>query len=193
MEEYKPNKFNASPAATPQKEEKRVQQVAKGTTKKQSRVRKLRDAFLPEDVASIRSYIFTDVMVPYIKRTIDDIFHVMLYGSTYSKSSSSKLGSSPSYRDYYDSGKKAVRSTTSSVYSFDYVELASRGDAELVLEQMRDIVEKYGVATVADMYDLVGQAGSYTDRKYGWTDLRPARIERSRDGFIVVCPRPVAL
>ena len=48
---------------------------------------------------------------------------------------------------------------------------------------MDDIVEQYGVVTVADLFDLAGVSGNgYTDQNYGWTSTNSADIFRDRDG-----------
>ena len=54
---------------------------------------------------------------------------------------------------------------------------------------MDDILEKYGMVSVADLYDLVGVTGNYTDNKYGWTNLSNAEIVRVRDGYQIKLPR----
>ena len=65
-------------------------------------------------------------------------------------------------------------------YEYDDIIIESRGDAELVLDQLEEIISTYGVASVADLYDLVGITGrSYTDNKYGWTDIRNAKVVRT--------------
>ena len=70
----------------------------------------------------------------------------------------------------------------------------NRADAEEVLDSMLATIDKYGIVSVADMYDLVGITGNYTDNKYGWTDLRSARIERERDGgYTINLPRALPL
>ena len=55
---------------------------------------------------------------------------------------------------------------------------------------MADLCETYGQVTVADLYDLVGISGSFTDNNYGWTDMREASVRRVRDGYILSLPRP---
>ena len=39
-----------------------------------------------------------------------------------------------------------------------------------------------------DLYDLVGVSGDFTANNFGWTDLRSARVVRSREGFILDFP-----
>ena len=55
---------------------------------------------------------------------------------------------------------------------------------------MNEIIEEYdGIVTVADLYDLVGITDKYTDHKYGWTNLRNAKVERVRDGYMLKLPK----
>ena len=69
----------------------------------------------------------------------------------------------------------------------------SRGEAEEVLTNLLDLIADYGVASVADLYDLVGITGPFTDNKYGWTDLRTASVSRTREGYIINLPKAVAI
>ena len=56
------------------------------------------------------------------------------------------------------------------------------------------MIDQYGEATVADFYELVGVTGNgYTDRSYGWKDLKQAYISRVREGFLFNLPRCIEL
>ena len=80
-----------------------------------------------------------------------------------------------------------------SSYSYDDIILNSRGEAEDVLMRMDELMETYGLVRVADLYDLVGITGNYTDNKYGWTNIRNAEIVRVRDGYMIKMPRAVPI
>jgi hypothetical protein len=66
--------------------------------------------------------------------------------------------------------------------------LQSRDEAELVLERLRDIVDQYEAASVADLHDLLGLPQSHVDQKWGWTMLNTATITQVRDGFLLELP-----
>ena len=51
----------------------------------------------------------------------------------------------------------------------------------------------YGTVSVADLYDLVGISGNYTDNKYGWTNIRNAEPIRVRDGYMLKLPKALPL
>ena len=71
--------------------------------------------------------------------------------------------------------------------------LESRGEADAVLSRMDEIMEEYDIVRVADLYDLVGITGDYTDNKYGWTNIRDAKVVRVRDGYKIQLPRAMPL
>ena len=79
------------------------------------------------------------------------------------------------------------------LFRSDNIILSSRGEAESVLARMDELVYTYGLVRVADLYDLVGVTGDYTDNKYGWTSLRTATIVRVRDGYQIKLPRAVPI
>lgn len=79
-------------------------------------------------------------------------------------------------------------------FDFDEIILPTRVEADQVLERMFDLLDKYEIVTVADLYDLVGVDSNYTDEKYGWEDLRGADVDRlSRGGYLLDLPRPEPL
>jgi len=68
-----------------------------------------------------------------------------------------------------------------------------RAEAEEVLDQMFEMLSKYEVVSVADLYGLCGVEGTYTDERYGWENLRGARIQRVQNGYLLDLPRPEPL
>ncbi len=180
-------------------EGKRAEKVVKGTVKvKKNEMRKLTDIFISEDVANVKSYIIFDVLVPSIKKAIYDIvvnsLDMSLFGgrggkrSTADKVSYRDYSSSSSRRDDRFGGEKS-----SSGYSYDDITLDTRAEAETVLSRMDELMDEYGIVRVADLYDLVGVTGEYTDNHYGWTNIRNAEVVRVRDGYRIKMPRPLPI
>ena len=201
MENYKPNshKSKEENKALPDEREK-LEKIIKGTAKtKKNEMRKLRDVFISEDVKSVKSYVLMDVLVPAIKDAIEDIvtngIRMILRGETSARKSSS--ASKISYNRIYDSkinnDRFARDSSPSPRYSYNDIILESRGEAEDVIDRMEEIIEEYGFVRVADLYDLVGVTGDYTDNKYGWTSIRSAEPVRVRNGYMLRLPRAVPL
>lgn len=197
MDNYKSNSHRAK--AEQEKQQKRkFDKVVSGKTKtKKNEMRKLRDVFISEDVGNVKSYIFMDVLVPAIKKAVSDIVRdgidMILYGGT--KRSGSSSGSKVSYRNYYDSKDDRRRSDPRESTRFDYDDIIyeHRGDAEAVLTQMRDAIERYGIVSVADMYDMANEPAPYTGFRYGWTSIRTAEVVRGRDGYTIKLPKAVAI
>ena len=195
--DYKPNshKYKKEQQNVPA-ERKKVEKVVKGKvkTKKKGELSKVKDMFISEDVSDVKSYIFMDVLIPAAKKAISDIVRdgidMLLYGNTHRRSSSSGA-SYVSYRSYSDRDRRDDRreSRTRTGYSYDDIVLEDRGEAEEVLERMTELIDTYDVVSVADLYDLVGKPGNYTDNKYGWTNLRNAEPIRVRDGYLLKLPK----
>lgn len=202
MDNYKPNSHKSKEEQKESTSEKKIEKVISGSvkSKKKNEIQKFADVFISEDVNNVKSYIVLDVLVPAIKKAISDIvtngIDMILYGEsgrTKKNSTSSKI----SYRSYYEKENDQKRSYNStsvkSGYSYDDIILDNRGEAEDVLARMDELVATYGIVSVADLYDLVGVTGNYTDNKYGWTDVRSAAVVRTRDGYLIKLPKVLPL
>lgn len=181
-------------------EGKRAEKVVHGKVKtKKNEMRRLTDIFISEDVANVKSYILMDVLVPSIKKAIYDIVVNSLDMSLFGGRGNSKRPTADkvSYRDYNGVSRRDDRSCnsnrTSTGYSYDDIILDTRGEAEAVLLRMDELMEQYEIVRVADLYDLVGITGEYTDNKYGWTNIRNAEIIRVRDGYKIKMPRALPI
>lgn len=199
MENYKPNSHKSKEEQQEAFAERKVEKVIKGSakTKKRSDVKKFADVFISEDAGNVKSYILMDVLIPAIKKAISDIvtngIDIMLYGES-GRSKKKSPASKISYRSYYESDNDRKRDYSSirtrSTYDYDDIILETRGDAESVLATMDELVETYGMVSVADLYEMVHIQGSYTDNKYGWTkNIRNASVVRVRDGYLLKLPK----
>lgn len=180
--------------------EKRAEKVVHGKVKtKANNARKLTDIFISEDAANVKNYIIMDVIVPSIKKAVYDLIVGTLDMSLYGGRGGGKRPTADkiSYRDYNNVSRRDERSygstRTASGYTYDDIVVETRGEAESVLARMDEIMEEYEQVRVADLYDLVGISGDYTDNKYGWTNIRNARVVRTRDGYKIEMPRAIAL
>lgn len=200
---YTPNshKYKEQQNASPT-EEKKVTKVVNGPVKtKRNDVRKLADIFISEDISNVKSYIFMDVLVPAIKKAIYDIvtngIDMFLYGGS-GKGRNNQPGAKVSYRNYYEQknngGYRAsdnVRQSTA--FDYDDIVFNNRGEAEAALQQMKDIIARYGIVTVNDLYEMTPLSAPYTSQKYGWMDVSNVDIVRVRDGYILKLPRAVPI
>ena len=207
--DYNPNSNRFLTKDKPTEEEnlgkKKVDKVVSGSvkTKKKSSLSKFADTFIEEDKDTVVGYLLSEVLIPSFKKMVSDTIKTgidkMLYGDT-EVSRSNSPASKISYSKYYNDKSSYSRSSSTApvtnrrdTYEYNNIVLETRGDAEAVLMGMDDIIAKYEIVSVADLYDLVGIAGSYTDYKYGWTDIRSARIERVRDGYVIRMPKALPL
>lgn len=140
---------------------------------------------------NIKDYAVKDILIPSLKKAISDIIKngidMILYGETKPKKTD---GFHASYQQYYK-GSNIRYSDSSSRTGYDYsdIVLDERSDAEDVLNRLEECISAYEIVSVADLYDLVGISSSYTDNKYGWKDLRSARIVATRDGYLLKLPK----
>lgn len=200
MEEYKSNAYKSKELTT-KKPEKKVEKVVTGAvrTKKKSEVRKLADVFISEDIGNVKNYIFMDVLIPAIKKAIDDIvsngIHMILYNGDKRNEKRSSV-SKVSYNGYYKGSSDRELRAERVRNGFDYDEIIfdNRGDAEAVLSAMDDIIDQFGVVSVLDLFDLAEvSTTNYAAQRYGWTDIRSASVVRVRDGYVIKLPRALPL
>lgn len=198
--DFKPNSHAYKANQKNDIKEKKVEKVVKGTvkTKKKSEITRLKDVFIAEDVSSVKSYILMDVLVPAVKKAISDIVRdgidmILFGGSTNKKTSYS--GNYVSYRDYSrpTSYRSESRARSTSSFNFDDLIYPTRGEAEAVLEQMCEVIDRYGIVTIADMYDMADLTPPYTGNKYGWSRLGTAEVVRYRDAYIIKLPKAMPI
>ncbi len=198
MVDYKSNSHKSKEENKADVPEKKVEKVISGTarTKKKSEFSKFANTFISEDIQSVKDYILMDVLVPAVKKAISDVvtngIDMILYGESGSKKSSS-TSSKVSYRSYYDRPNDRERHRSSS-FDYDDILFDSRGEAESVLDRMDELISTYDVVSVADFYELADITNeNYMNNKYGWKDIRSAKIVRTRDGYMIRMPRALPI
>lgn len=90
---------------------------------------------------------------------------------------------------YYDALHRS-KSVNRSLEQSDDIVFETREDAEKALDAMEAIVKKYGVVSLADVYDIVGRAATtYIASKYGWRSVNDAKVVRCRKGYYIKLPK----
>lgn len=195
MENYQSNSFKSKELEAKQPE-KKLTKVANAKLKKKSEIQKIAETFVAEDLNKVKNAVLMDVIVPAVKKVISDIvtngIDMLLYGEVkHNKTTTtSKIGYNSMYNNQNQAN--AARIARSS-YIYNDIILSSRGEAEEVLNQMNEIIGTYGVVSVADLCEIVGVTGEFTDNKYGWSDIRDAYVERSKDGYMLKLPRALPI
>lgn len=170
----------------------------KVVTRKPPWYKRFARSMIAEDATSIGDFIITDVIVPATKNLLRDIvvggMDRTLYGSA--RNRRSVFGDRPSLRSTrYDrmsepEPRRILSRDSRARHDFNDVVLDTRTEAVEVIEALLDRIDRYGSASVSDLYDFVGVTGSYADRNWGWTDLRTADVRQVRGGFLLDLPLP---
>lgn len=190
------------PSNSHESKNKNLKPVVEGAKiKKKSDVSKFADVFIADDISSVKNYVIVDVLVPAIKKAISDIvtngIDIILYGENGGPShSKNSVTSKISYTPYYKMSSNSQKEQSSAprqktVYDYDDVLFPSKGAAEKFLSDMDSVIREYGVISLADYYDMAGVTSQYTTQKYGWSDLREAKVVGTpRNGYTIKFPKP---
>ena len=180
--------------------EKKVEQVITGEVivKKKSWGEKFKGIFFGGDARNALRYIAADVFLPTIRNLVVDATTKGMERMVYGESSAQRrrpmnYGSRVQYnnpvrRDRAYLPDQPARSLRPVRRDLNDMILASREEAELVLERLLDIISKYEVTSLADLYDLTGLPSSHVDNKWGWTYLNNTEIRQVRDGYLLDLP-----
>lgn len=180
--------------------EKKVDKVVKGkvTMKKKPWWSKL----INDDIDSIGTYIKDEVLIPRIKSTIVDTIN----GSTERIFGVGRTSSAPSNTFYKTANtnyskmhkREEAQPKKTSKFEFKDIIFESRSDAEDVKDQIEAIIDTYGTASVADLYDLLGvnqDQVDFTDNYYGWYigDVKGFSVHYVNNGYRLNIPRPTVI
>lgn len=203
---------NSNKGAQAQKEEvvddkkKLKPLVKKGSVikKKRTVLDKFKESFLGES-ENLGDYIMYDVLVPAFRDTISDMGFGVIErmfgtgrGGGRGRASSIIRDRGKSYVSYAGvqndnrrSGRQNKRDfddNSRARHNFENVVFTNKWEAEDVLAHLADMTIEYGEATVRSFYELSNIEADYTDDRYGWTSLREAYVDRTRNGHIIVFP-----
>lgn len=184
------------------KEKKEIKAVVNGkVTKKKKGIGSKIGAILFDgnNVGDVKEYIIFDVIVPAVKNAISNAINggtdMLLFGER--RSDSSRSSSSRGYTSYSsrstsrrDSSRQGYR--RSSLFELDDILLPTKLDATSVIDNMFNILDEYGVVSVADYYALVGEPSNYQMNAWGWENLNNIYTQRTRSGeYKIILPKPV--
>jgi hypothetical protein len=190
----------------PEKADKKIEKVVVGevVVQKKGIGRKIKDLFIEADFRSVSRYVFMEVLVPAAKNMVVDGVESGIRRIAYGEASRRRMhGSHITYnnpinryrdpRDYNRDPRVAPRPTVGprSVTRPDRdvaIVLASREDAEKVLEGLNDIIDSYEIATWSDLNELLGQPSNHVDHKWGWVGLLDVPIRQIREGYLLELP-----
>ena len=192
---------------------KQVKQVTVGAAnrRKKSLSKRFAEHFGGGSLRNAGPVVLFEILIPAAKDMIVEAGKAALDGVVYgedhvSRRRSSRFGSDRGDRSFIDyqrryapTGGRREREEPRhqmsrrgrAMHDFDDIILDSKAEAEEVIDQLFELVSKYEVATVADLYKMVGVESQFTDQKWGWTDIRGAGASRVRGGgYLLDLPRP---
>lgn len=207
MDEYPSNSRLRQPAKPPIEEEKKpVERVTTGSVRRRKRSlgRRFSEFIAGDDTKGVMEYVFMDVLIPAGKDMIADAVSQgverKLFGEIRGRGRGPFRGSGAGWTPYNRTSSlrreepQRMSRRARAAHNFDELILDSRAEADTVLNGLYSLIQEYEEATVRDLYDLCGETASYTDEKFGWTDLGGANIRRvSGGGYTVILPRPEQL
>lgn len=181
--------------------DKKVERVVTGeaVVREKSNLQKIKGIFFTGSFKTSVLNVLSEVVLPAVRNTVAEggksTIDKMVYGERRTPRPSTRTSySTPFSRIQYasrlgpslpDQGPRAM--LAGSREASDVI-IPTREEAQLVLERLNDLVDQYETASLADFYDLCGLSASHTDNKHGWTNLRSATIQTTRDGFFLNLP-----
>ena len=192
-------------------EPKKVESVVTGEVqaRKKGLLKRFKEVFIGGDSRSVMQYVLMDVLVPQAKDMITEAasqgFERLIYGEHRPSRRFGSGGRTPgptNYTRYSTRGNNPIgrsgsedRRPTAQAQNrpIDDILLATRVEAEAVLDRLYDLLREYETASVADLHSLVGWTSTYIDQKWGWVELQGANVQRVREGYVLNLPKPQSL
>lgn len=199
--EYPAN--NTDKPAAPSREKPQRVTVSEPKQRKKPLGKRFTETFLGGDARGVGSYVVLDVLIPAMRDMVTDVVIQGVERLVYpdgGRRRSSRVGTGIVGHTPYSRISSGVRPETRDIsrraratHNFDEILIDTRHEAEEVINGLFRQLEKYGQATVADLYDLAGITPAYTDNKFGWTDLSGTDIRRTGGAYLLILPAPVTL
>lgn len=159
---------------------------------------KFKSVFMGGEFKSSVKYISAEVLLPALRNMIVDAttkgIERVIYGESLPKRSTHPSPSRMQYNTPVDRSYSRYASPPTYGVSknrrqdVSNIVLVSREEAELVVERLSDIIDRFDVVSVADLHQLVGLPSTYVDNKWGWSSLRYVDVRQVREGFLIDLP-----
>lgn len=183
---------------------KNVERIVEGRVirRKKPLGRRVKEFFLGGGEGSIWDFLREDILIPALQDTTHDVItqgaERAIFGQGEYRGRSGRRGRSRGRTDYSRYSRdprsreepRRMSHRGRANFNFEEIILDSRAEAEDVIDHLFMLIEKFDMATVADLYDMIGIESTHTDEKYGWEDLRAAGIDRISNGYLLDLPRP---
>lgn len=168
-------------------------------------IKEKKNSFFKESLSTIGPDLWDQIALPLIKKGVSTVLKTAidwLLNGTGSSPNVNDSYSRPynyvSYDRYYtrfdsrssEREKDIVREHRSSEFlNIRKIIFESKEDAEKVLDTMINIIDEFGFASIADLYDIIEKSCPYTGEDYGWYNLKVAKVFRVAEGWILDLPK----
>lgn len=172
--------------------------------KKKGFLKRILDNFLEEDIGSVSSYVFTDILVPAAKSMVLDMINGgaerMLGEDRYRRTRRDGRAYSP-YGSFFRTADNRNRDRDRDQdiskrgrarHDFGEIIFETKEEAREVLYHLVDLTIDYRQARVSDLYSFVGIESTHVDDTFGWEDLQGTSIIKLRgnEGYVIDLPKP---
>lgn len=204
MSEFPSNSKKAR-TEPPEKDIKRVTS-SDAVRRKTPLSKQFSDTFIGGNPKSAAHYVVFGVLIPAAKDALSDGvsqgFERLIYGESRGPKRPRPGGFAPGHVSYSrmagvrpgpPQDRRELTRRARSQHDFDDIVISSRSEAELVVEQLFDLVSQFGSASVADLYTMTGVESTHVDNQWGWTDLEGSSPRKIRGGYLLDLPDPESL
>lgn len=168
-------------------------------TLKKSKMDSLGKSVIQGSITDAIANAITDLIIPagrdLLFNVVTSVSQTLIYGESDQPSVSNRVNRIPysSISNYNRMGRptshvQKVRQLPEDGFIFE-----RKSDADAALEHLHEACDTFGVVSVQALYEICEQTAPYTANKYGWMNLDDARVERTRDGYILKLPRSMPL
>lgn len=206
------HKAKESQEATLKTEPQKVQRIttSEPVTRKPPLGRRFKQLFLGGESQGVLNWLAMDVLIPGAKDLTYDLVMQGLQRRMFGDNISGRArpgmrsGGHTPYQRYSvqnnqyrpeprEPQARDISRRGRATHDFNEIVLDKRIEAEEVIDTLFSILEKYGSVNVTALYDLVGIPSNFTDNKWGWVDLRGAKVIPISNGYLLDLPRPSPL
>lgn len=201
------NPLAGPPQKKAAKEDKVIEKVVTGEVimRPPSLGKRMKALFFGGEVKGASRYVVVDVILPAVRNTVVDavtrgIERVVLGENAVRRPRSGGYGYDYRPRMTYNAPvdrnpamlpkqppRYSNQNNRSSQTLGDII-LPSRDEAEMVIDMLGELIEKYDVASVADLHEMLGIHSTAIDNKWGWTSPRGAGVSQTREGYVLILP-----
>lgn len=171
--------------------------------KKPSLKSRVFSAIVAEEVHDVKEYLLFDVAIPTLKKTLFDLvtnaLNLTLFGKpTSGRDDDRRSGPYVSYSAYSRSyereredPRRDRRHTRVDIRHLDSVEFRYREKAIDAINFLKENLEEYGYATVAEFLTVAGLETNSVHSNWGWYDIgNPVPQQLSNGWYYVKLPKP---